>query len=375
MLSARRISALAVAIAACALSAPAAQAAWTVPSGTVATTSSQLDGVSCTTISTCILVGSQSGTTTTGLASKWNGTAFSALTTASTTSELYGVGCQSTTFCVAVGANYASGTVNHAETYNGTTWSNMTTPSPSGATSSTLNRVACPAAGSCFAAGSYTTATATLPLVEKLVSGTWTIATLTLPAGATNAELFGISCTSTSACTAVGYYESSGNPRRTMILRWNGTAWSAQTAVNQTGATLSDLRGVSCSTATICNAVGYYVDSASVQHSLAEVWNGTTWTLKTVADPSGGTDPALYDISCFTSPTTGCEAVGGYSGAASIEPLAAGWNATAWTLQSVPKASGYTDASLAGVSCPTTCMAVGLGLGASGVRPAVNVGP
>jgi hypothetical protein len=374
MLSARTISALAAAVVACALSAPAAQAAWTVPSGTVASTSSQLGGASCATTTNCILVGSQSGTTTTALASKWNGSTFASLTASSTTSELYGVGCQSTTFCVAVGSNYASGTVTHAESFNGTTWSNMTTPNPAGATASTLNRVACPASNSCFAVGSSSVSGVSSGLIERWNGTTWTVQTLTPPASTTNSELFGISCTSTSACTAVGYYEVAGNPRRTVAYRWNGTSWATQLPANPASHLLSDLRGVSCTTATSCNAVGYYVDSASVQHSLAEVWNGTTWTLKTVADPSGGTDPALYDISCWS---TGCEAVGGYSGASTIEPLAAGWNGTVWALQTVPKGSGYTDASLAGVSCAssTSCFAVGTAIGLSGLRPAVNVGP
>ncbi|MCW2994290.1 MAG: hypothetical protein JWQ18_1785 [Conexibacter sp.] len=377
MLNARKSLAVIVALVACAILAPAAQASWSVTSGAVAAVNSQLQGVACVTTSNCILVGPESGGTTSALISKWNGSVFTTQTPASTTSELYGTGCNSATFCVAVGANYASGAVPHAESYNGTTWTTTTTAVPSGSTFAELSRVACPGSTSCFAAGYYHTSTATLPLVERWNGTTWAIQTLTLPSGATNAELAGIGCSSTTACTAVGYYESSGNPRRTMILRWNGTAWSAQTGVNQSGATLSELQGVACTSSTVCVAVGDYADASSVQHSLSETWNGTTWTLKTVADPSGGTDPALYDVSCFTSPTSGCEAVGGYTGVASnLEPLAAGWNGTAWSLQTVPKPSGATDAVLSGVSCPTTCMADGVDVGSSGVpSPMAVVGP
>jgi hypothetical protein len=375
MFTVRNLSTIFAALVACAILAPAAQAVnWTVVPGTAATTSSQLSGASCTTTSSCILVGLQSGTTTRALATRFNGSTFSPLTAASTTSELYGVGCTTATFCVAVGANFASGTVPHAETFNGTTWSNTTTTNPAGATSAQLARVACPASTTCFAAGSFQTAVTTMPMVQRWNGSGWTLQSLTLPAGATSSSLSGIACNTTTTCTAVGYYESAGNPRRTMVLRWNGTAWSSQTGVNQAGATLSELQGVACTSGTSCNAVGDYLDATGVGHSLAQIWNGTTWTLKTVPDPAGGTDAALSDISCYTSPSAGCAAVGGYSGVGNIEPMAASWNGTAWTLKTVPKPSGATDATLSGVSCPTTCVADGLSNDVNGLHPLVVTG-
>jgi hypothetical protein len=280
---------------------------------------------------------------------------------------------------MAVGADLASGSVPHAESYNGTSFSNSTTVTPGSSTFAELDASACPSSTSCFAVGFYNTSTpSTVPLIERWNGTTWSQQTATLPSGATDAKLLDVSCTSTTACTAVGWYDAASQPRRTFANRWNGTSWANQTVANQSGHTGSELQGVSCTTSTACTAVGHYADSMSVQHALAQVWNGTLWTLKTVPDPASGTGPDLYDVSCWTSPSVGCAAVGGYTAAAlNVEPLAASWNGTAWSLATVPKASGMSDSSLANVSCPTTCMAVGAGvLSAGGAqRSIIDVGP
>jgi hypothetical protein len=158
-------------------------------------------------------------------------------------------------------------------------------------------------------------------------------------------------------------------------MRWNGTSWIFQTSANPSGTTDAELQGVACTSSTACQAVGSSLDGASTQTALAQSWNGTTWTLKTVAMPGGATDAGLVDVSCSSG--TACEAVGFYLAATgNIEPEAAGWNGTAWSLQTVPKGTGNTDAQLAGVSCPSTCVADGVLVNSGGlVRPAVDLGP
>jgi hypothetical protein len=73
----------------------------------------------------------------------------------------------------------------------------------------------------------------------------------------------------------------------------------------------------------------------AVQHRLAEPWNGTAWTRLSVPDPSasGFSDPYLADVSCVTC--------------------------------------GTTDNLLYGISCTTSCMAVGGSVysSLSGIRP------
>jgi hypothetical protein len=375
MFSVHRVIACVAAVTAFALAAPAANAAWSVSSYGAPANPSQAAGTSCVTLSFCVTVGFQSGVASRGLAVKWNGAAFSTPATASTTTELYGVSCNTTTFCMGVGGNYSGAGIPAAQTYNGTTWSNTTTVTPAGSTFSELAEVSCPSTTLCYAVGWVTTATATTPIVEQYSAGTWTQQTVTLPAGGTAGKLLDVSCTSTTACTAVGHYDATANPRRTLVYRWNGTSWSVQSSANPASHTGSELQGVSCTSSTNCVAVGNYTDSLSVQHALSETWNGALWSLKTVADPASATDPILYDVSCWTSPSFGCEGVGGYNGATNIEPYAANYNGTTWSLQSVPKAAGINDAVLAGVSCPTTCQAVGASALGANIRPAIDFGP
>ena len=67
-------------------------------------------------------------------------------------------------------------------------------------------------------------------------------APLQVPAG----SLSGVSCVSTSACTAVGHYTNKAGDEVTLAERWDGTSWAIQTTPNPTGAIGSELSGVSC---------------------------------------------------------------------------------------------------------------------------------
>ncbi|WCB91929.1 hypothetical protein DSM104299_00607 [Baekduia alba] len=382
MLSASKISALLGMLALFAVGAPAAQATWTFKTGTMPTTTTQLAGVACTASTFCLLAGSASGGSSSAFAEGWNGTALSTLTPASTTSELYGVGCNSASLCLAVGTDYSSGARPHVDTYNGSTWTGSTAVIPSGATFTALTGVSCPASNNCIAVGRYTASSISQPLIEQWNGTTWSIKTLTLPSGTTSGGLDDISCTSASACTAVGYY-TTATVHQALALRWNGTAWTSQAPVVPGSSTQSDFSGVSCISATVCHAVGSYVDPITGQHALSEAWNGTAWGQRTVPDPSGGTDSALADVSCYTTASTGCIAVGGYTDTnGAVAPEAAVYNGTSWTLQPVTRPTGVSDASLAGVSCTssTACLADGLAVydgstGTTGVRPAVYAGP
>ena len=64
-------------------------------------------------------------------------------------------------------------------------------------------------------------------------------------------DLYGVSCISASACTAVG---NSGSG--TLIESWDGTGWSVVPSPSPS-ATGDWLSGVSCVSAAACMAVGY----------------------------------------------------------------------------------------------------------------------
>ena len=241
--------------------------------------------------------------------------------------------------------------VGHAASALAATWSIQPTPTPTGATSSALSGVSCTATNACVAVGEYGNSSGVeATLADSWNGTTWTLQTTPNPAGATTSALSGVSCTAASACTAVGYYVDASGVDMTLVERWSGTAWLIQPSANPTGGGV--LSGVSC-IADKCTAVGHSNQNAS----LAEEWNGTTWTIQSTATPAAG--GALSSVSCGGA--SACSAVG-QSGRAT---LAETWNGTTWSIQPTPNPapSGYMLASslLSSVSCTagTGCTAVG----------------
>jgi hypothetical protein len=228
---------------------------------------------------------------------------------------------------------------------------------------SVLYRVSCTSWNECESVGEYgSIANSDLPrpLAEVRKNGNeWVRQSAPIPAGAKAALLTSVSCTSASACTAVGEYESSGGVKTALAEGWNGTAWSLQTAAVPTGAKKSYLEGVSCTAAAACTAVGTYESSAGVQTALAESWNGTAWSLQTTAKLSSETKSShLNDVVCTS--TSSCLTVGNMvvkeAGLEVHHVLAERWSSGEWT-------SSLTapEGSLWGVSCSSekACMSVG----------------
>ena len=103
-----------------------------------------------------------------------------------------------------------------------------------------------------------------------------------------------VSCTSSTACTAVGY-ESVVPPKMHPIAeRWNALTeqWSTQEVLSP-GAGDSQFTGVSCTSATSCIAIGYLENSTKEYLPFAESWNGTKWSLQEVPRPAGNTSILL----------------------------------------------------------------------------------
>ena len=122
-----------------------------------------------------------------------------------------------------------------------------------------------------FAVGGTTVAATEASAAVAAAAG-WSIQATPNPVGGSNSILNGGSCTSASACTAVGDYNS-GTTGVTLAERWNGSTWSIQTTPNPTGAPVSLLNGVSCASATACTAAGGY-NNGTAGVTLAERWSG-----------------------------------------------------------------------------------------------------
>ena len=151
----------------------------------------------------------------------------------------------------------------------------------------------------------------------------------------------------------------------TLAEAWNGTRWVVQATPNPPGATLNDLVSVSCTSPKACMAIGetevYSKHSPGPELTLAEAWNGFKWSI--LPTPAvEGTTANLAGVSCTSASV--CTAVGSYETSNNnLVPLAEGWNGTRWAIESTPVPAGATRTYLASVSCtsPKTCIAVGSG--------------
>ena len=138
---------------------------------------------------------------------------------------LLGVSCTSSSFCMAVGTS--TGTT-LTESWNGTVWSVLSSPNPSSIADS-LTSVSCPSPTDCVAVGnSYNTASTYQDLVESWNGTTWSVMSAPVFAG-DNSSFNSVSCATSTYCVAVGYTQASSgvDPLFIPLLEsWNGTSWS-----------------------------------------------------------------------------------------------------------------------------------------------------
>jgi hypothetical protein len=324
---------------------------------------SNLSGIACPTAADCFGVGSSGISTGSGtLTEHWDGSAWSIQPTPANpgfSDYLGGIACTSATACTAVGGTFTDhGGHALAERWNGTSWSVQRTPAEPPHQNGFLFGVSCASAGSCVAVG-YAEGQPIVPMAEVWNGSSWTIRN-PVADGPGDSSLAAVSCTSASNCIAVGAGDNTPAGLLPLAERWDGTSWSVQQMPRPAGAVRTELTGVSCPSAGACLAVGDYQDSSSTGFPLAEAWNGTSWAIQPVSGPAGSRDAGLSALSC-TSPSA-CTAVGGYSTPSSGATLlmAEVWNGTSWSVQRAVTPSG-ADSFFAGVACsaPGVCTAVG----------------
>jgi hypothetical protein len=271
---------------------------------------------------------------------------------------LEAVSCPSSTFCLAAGVDSNSGK-GFGERWDGSAW--KTEAGLSERPVKPLG-IACTSTTSCQVVGSKGSGSSAEAAAERWYYyaplKVWTSeeSTLPQPAGGSYVKLDDVSCTSESACTAVGSYYKEGT-LRTLAERWNGSSWSIQTTVNPESGVATTLTGVSCDSATSCTAVGQKGSSSEV---FAERWNGSSWSVSSTPKPSSSVGSALQDVSCTSS--SNCMAVGYYyEESSNKKTLAERWNGSSWSIVSSPNPATNYGASLLSVSCTSSsaCTAVG----------------
>jgi hypothetical protein len=183
-------------------------------------------------------------------------------------------------------------------------------------------------------------------------------------------NLRGVYCTSASSCWAVGSYEVNGGFRNETLRLRNGV-WKLVTAPNPGGLAIgatNQLIAVRCTAPTNCWAVGFYTKH-EIDLIEALRWNGTKWSLVATPDPGGKLTNdfnQLVDVSC--SSASNCWAAGNYGRFSSTSSetlnLALHWNGTSWSQVTTPNPAHVGNGKqnqLAGIRCTSTtsCWAVG----------------
>jgi hypothetical protein len=328
-----------------------------------------LASVSCTSSTACIAVGGRAGHQQRDqiLALSWNGARWSPQLPVDVNhtqpNDLNSIACAAPAECFAVGSVGNFNFADHRrliEMWNGTAWSIQAIGNPKGTLNTFLNSVSCGSPSLCFAVGDQndnTDLTAGV-LLEKWNGTNWTVQPpLPEPAGAAAIGIGAVSCVSPSDCTAVGVAALNNFTQQTTLAEhWDGQGWSIEPAPALGTSDQPVLNSVSCAGAA-CMAAGTIFTSAG-EAPLAEQFNGTKWSVTTLATPAGASGLAVRGLACTS--TSNCYAVGatGTSTGGSVT-LIERWNGTSWAVVSSPNAAG--DNTLNGISCTSTqsCMAVG----------------
>jgi hypothetical protein len=311
---------------------------------------STLGSISCPNADFCMAVGEE-GVYGNSVAESWNGTEWS-LVAGDLSGFLNAIWCSSSSWCLAVGD--AEDTKGYpqilADSWNGSQW--VITAAPTEGRASTLQGVSCQAVDQCIVTGGYNTNGIGMTLAESFDGSTWTVAP-TPDIGVDQDELAAVSCRTESSCMAVGNNLSLSDYQETLTESWNGSSWSIEPSEDR-GTGNNYLTGISCFSTTECTAVGWYQlpEHAS---ALIESWNGSSWSLDKAVDEPGGTK--LSGVSCVSA--TSCTAVGSY-GSGLNQTLVEVWNGRKWSF--VPSPDHGKDLSvLDGIDCASvrSCMAVG----------------
>lgn len=225
-----------------------------------------------------------SGSTSTGLAEHWNGTAWSRKARATgepAGSTLNAVSADSAADAWAVGWFNNSGTFGFQpliEHWNGTAWSVVTGAAFPGGGYDRLLAVGALSPTNVWVLG--VTGRHSKPLIEHWNGAAWSI--VPQPANGYDANLQAISAVAPTDIWAVG----GQNVTDTLIEHWNGSQWSIVPSPDGPGfEAQSFLTGVVALASNNVYAVGGILSLGSPSGSLSEHWNGSAWSV--VSTPAG----------------------------------------------------------------------------------------
>jgi hypothetical protein len=203
---------------------------------------------------------------------------------------------------------WAVGTNGLVDQWNGTAWTNVPVPSPNPADTfgNNLTAITATSPSDIWAVGEFTNTSYTNSAYAEHFDGTsWTVTILPQPAisGPSSPVLHGVTAVAANNVWAVGENEEvPGLGITTLIEHWNGSAWSI--VPSPTPGAYPLLNAVAARSATDVYAVGANSPSVNggVQQGLILRWNGSAWSADT--DPTAGTASPLYGAATVPGSTS-----------------------------------------------------------------------
>lgn len=237
------------------------------------------------------------------LVQHWNGKQWSTVPNPNPTQPNYfdlSMAAVSSTNVWVVGQYYnaADSLLPLTERWNGTSWKIVATPALPSVTESLFYAAAhIPSTQQLWAVGYAMKGPRPAyeqPLIERWDGTAWhAVGGPTLPSGALGARLRGVVALSANDAWAVGEYTASDHTIRTLIVHWNGYAWTVASSPNTWGS----LSGVAAAGLRDVRAVGYVASGdGNTQHALIEQWNGSAWRAISTPEPSGAASSGLSGI-------------------------------------------------------------------------------
>lgn len=344
-------------------------ALWSVP--TVASAASNIEDVWCTSTAACVGVGASDASGSYGAQIlRWDGEAWSeeseesvSLGEETVLSSLAGVTCTSASDCVAIGSaeDELEQKTPLVLRWDGTSWTTQAAPGPEGSIAAELDDVACASASSCIAVGSYYDQQEVKHALSMTWDGeAWSLRSVPEPTGAGLSELSAVSCVGSADCVGVGSFVNGSEVTKTLAVAWNGSAWSIDATPEPEGAELSQLEDISCRPSEACTAVGQYIHSGEEKTLALRRNTAGEWSLQATPNQAGALSRALTSVSC--SGGAHCTAVGVVEQGRLELAVTIEWNGTEWSEQPIDtEALGATAVSLTAVHClsASDCNATG----------------
>ena len=274
-------------------------------------------------------------------------------------SALTDVSCPTAHYCSAVG--YRNG-VPIAKVWDGRAWAAAATPKRNGA----LSSVWCVGKAQCFAVGHHTSGGVTHALAEVWNGTEWDAVAAPDDPNGTSTSLEAVTCRTARDCMATGSWGQTGSPRHTLAEHWNGWTWTIVTTPDPPlRVSGNDLPAVACTLSTRCVATGVRGRGSFGSHAFALTWTGASWQRATAPTPGGSSaNSTLTGVSCSATTTDLCMSVGMVAVHGVARPLAEKWTGGAWH-QGHPRHRAAGD-QLNDVACVSHSRCLAIGNSASG---------